>query len=135
MSRTRTGSATANAGASARCSTSSSTAITGLANPQATPANDGVANALKFALGIGDARKAYNGPALTTLTPRAGDLPLFGFFRANRDARYIVEISEDLSAWQTLSTNPGDVGTEVEIPVPATPSGRNFIRLNVDPEP
>jgi alpha-L-fucosidase len=110
----------------------------GTADSDTIAANDGVANALKFALGISDVRNPYNGTSLTPLVPREGDTPLFTFLRAQRDAGYTVQASEDLTHWNTLAIDPGSTGSTgslVSVPVPQSSTGKSFVRLNVDPEP
>ena len=104
----------------------------GSASASAIAAGDGIANAVKFALGIGNVRQPWQG-AVTPVIP--GDPPLFSFKRASRDARYVVQSSENLADWSDLTTDPGAVGTTVNVPFPSTPSGRSFLRLRVDPEP
>ncbi len=107
----------------------------GNADPSRAAANDGVANALKFALGINDVRHPYSGSSMTPLVPRSGDSPLFTFQRAHRDARYTVQSSENLVQWDTLATDPGSVGSLVSVEFPPSTSHKSFLRLNVDPEP
>jgi alpha-L-fucosidase len=104
----------------------------GSASANGIAAGDGVANAVKFALGIGNVRQPWQG-VVTPIIP--GDTPLFSFYRAGRDARYVVQSSENLADWSDLATDPGAVGTTVNVPFPTSVSGKSFLRLMVDPEP
>ena len=106
----------------------------GRASANSISASDGIANAVKFALGIGNVRQPYPGNP-TPVSPRPGDTPLFSFYRASRDARYIVQSSENLYDWSNLTIDPGLVGSTVNVPFPPAPSGKSFLRLLVNPEP
>lgn len=103
----------------------------GLAGKDQAPAADGVANALKFALGIEAVRLPYTGASLTPLAVGPDDTHIFTFQRARRDAIYSVEASQDLVDWSTIATNPGTVGSLAEVPFPDPLSGRSFVRLRV----
>ena len=105
----------------------------GLAGETQTPAGDGVANSLKFALGIENVRSPYTGNSLTPLAEAPDDTLLFTFQRASRDATYAVEASENLVDWSTIANNPGTVGTVAEVPFPNPGSGKSFLRLRVLP--
>jgi hypothetical protein len=54
----------------------------------------------------------------------------YTFYRARADLTYIIETSEDLSAWTPLITNPGTVGQFVNVIVPDT-FPRLFVRLKI----
>lgn len=105
----------------------------GAADPIAVPAADGIPNAMKFGLGISDVRRPYSGGTLTPVTPRAGASPLFSFFRANREASYLVQSSENLSGWTTLATNPGTPGNQASVAFPEVAGGKCFLRLSIEP--
>ena len=106
---------------------------TGLAAETASPAGDGVPNAVKFGLGLENARQNQGGLNLTPLVARPGQTPLFTFARARRDAAYTVQSSTDLLDWLELAVNPGPVGGTAEVGFPDEPDGTCFLRLRIDP--
>jgi O-glycosyl hydrolase len=102
-------------------------------DPLATPAGDGVANLIKWGLGIQNPTT----PALPAQLPQVGVDPhgrlTLSFHRARAEATYTVEVADTPGAWQTLVVNPGAVGALVTatdtLAAPGAP--RRFIRLRV----
>jgi hypothetical protein len=91
---------------------------------------DGLCNLVEYALG-GDPTAAGDAPRPTMIM--VGDSPRmlrFSFHRARSDVTYTVEQSADLTRWDPLDTNPGNVGETVVVETPAD-GGRRFLRLRV----
>jgi hypothetical protein len=58
----------------------------------------------------------------------------FSFTRLHSELTYIVEISDNLNQWDTLDTNPGNVGETVTVEPPTNGACR-FLRLRVVKSP
>lgn len=105
----------------------------GQGDPLATPAGDGVANLIKWALGIQNTTT----PAPRDALPRVGidtqGRLTLTFLRARAEATYTVEVGDAPGVWQTLVVNPGAVGAEVTATdtLAAPDAPRRFIRLRV----
>lgn len=102
----------------------------------ANPAGDGLANLLKYALGLNPAEVA---PAnrFPTLAEVDGFLAL-NVPRRNRrtDVDYVVEFSSDLLTWrvgpgQTVTVADGETALLVRDVVPSVELGQRFLRLKV----
>ena len=107
-----------------------------ISGPNATPANDGLTNLLKYALGLPPKIPSTTGITLT----KPSTMWLFTYTRpANRpDITYIVEISPDLmnGAWTTSGVSharvsTGDPETWQGSYMPGAAESRCFFRLNV----
>ncbi|MCU0796563.1 MAG: hypothetical protein MUF31_11570 [Akkermansiaceae bacterium] len=97
--------------------------------PAATPADadpdlNGISLLLEYATGI---TPGGNATPLIIIPGPSG--PSARFFRAAVDVRYDIYSSSDLVSWQLLGSDPGSVGSTVEIPLPQT-SMRHFVRLH-----
>jgi hypothetical protein len=95
---------------------------------------DGLVNLAEYALG-GDPTLAADAPhPAMTLLPAGpestGDSIRFTFRRSREDVTYIVERSNNLHGWEEIETNPGTVGEDVVVEVPAI-GDRSFIRLRL----
>ncbi|TVP77860.1 MAG: hypothetical protein EA353_09615 [Puniceicoccaceae bacterium] len=100
------------------------------ADPLADPDGDGIVNLLEYALG-GDPRvpntiQAFSIQIIDTQTE-------ISFFRAAADLLYEVLASSELTDWEVIATNPGEVGENVKLTDPKTVSEnpRRFFRLRV----
>lgn len=95
---------------------------------------DGLVNLLEYALG-GDPANSTDAPR-PQMVPTAGSPQLlrFSFMRLRSDLTYIVEASNNLSQWDPLDTNPGNVGEMVTVETPVTEDHR-FLRLRVVKSP
>jgi len=108
------------------------------ADPNAMPHGDGVANLVKFALGLpGNAPAAPAALPAATLEPVTAELH-FLFHRGTDDVRYVVESSSTLAAgsWVeefTIEKNadPGTVGQDVLVEIPMGSDTKKFLRLRV----
>jgi hypothetical protein len=96
--------------------------------------NDGIVNLMEYALG-GNPTLPGDAPRPTLTLPTAetepvGNMLRFTFRREREDVTYIVESSIDLVKWDEVETNPGVVGEEVVVEIPAD-GDRRFIHLRV----
>jgi hypothetical protein len=97
--------------------------------------NDGLVNLMEYALGgnptlPGDAPKPTMTMATAETESATGNVLRFSFRRAREDVTYIVESSIDLVKWDEVETNPGVVGEDVVVEIPAD-GDRRFIHLRV----
>jgi hypothetical protein len=103
----------------------------------ASAAGDGMANLLKYALGLDPnipATPAAAGLSLEVPTDGGGDHLRFTFTGTAADVTYIVEANSDLNGvWTPLYTHSGSApGTVVvDDPQPLSEQPRRFIRLRV----
>ncbi|MBC8009482.1 MAG: hypothetical protein H7067_05255, partial [Burkholderiales bacterium] len=95
--------------------------------PEAEPFGDGIPNLLRYALGGAPGEPVALPSA--ALDP-AGKLTL-AFNRAEDDALYVVETSDDLATWQQAALNPGAVGGPVTWTDESPAGPRRFVRLRV----
>lgn len=111
---------------------SSADLTAGRGDPLATPAGDGIANLLKYALGIDTPLAPMN----FALLPRPGfisqpDRLTLVFRRARPELTYLVEGSSDFLNWTTIATNPGQVGQETTVPDTQPIGGLRLLRLRL----
>ena len=91
---------------------------------------DGLANLLEYALG-GNPTDAADAPRPTMVMGNETPQMLrFSFMRLRSDITYIVEGSTDLTAWDPVDTNPGNVGETAIVEIPVS-GDRRFLRLRV----
>lgn len=108
------------------------------AEPLADPDGDGIPNLLEYALGGSpDDPDDAPWPTSSVSDPSEPGEPRhlqMTFRRARPELTYIIEASDDLANWTTIATNPGEVGTDVEVtdPEPFTPTRPRFLRLRVN---
>ena len=97
-----------------------------------TSADGEASNLLRFALGV-PATGAFPPSKWPTLQVSPLGNPSFRFDRASGGVNYTVQSSNDLSTWQNVGTNLGQVGTTVEYIEPSTTSQVpcKFYRLQV----
>jgi hypothetical protein len=102
----------------------------GNAADNANPSGDGMGNLVKYALGLGANAKGGSSHLSIQMNPERR--LAITFQRARGDLNYIVQGSNDLTAWTDLAHNPGSVGTAVTVTDPP-PAGaqKRFLRLKV----
>jgi hypothetical protein len=110
----------------------------------ATPANDGVTNLMKFALGVSPMDSAATHLPMPALYQDAGQPAALALtFAKNSKAqglRFALEASADLATWtevesitDVLGTNPdGTLLVRLRETVPPTGTTRRFVRLKVE---
>ncbi|HQF38976.1 MAG TPA: carbohydrate binding domain-containing protein [Opitutaceae bacterium] len=113
--------------------------------PLDTPAGDGVANLLKYALGVAPLESASSRLPVAVLDQTGGSPAVALVFTQNTGAqgiRYVMEVSADLATWnvvdhvlEVLSANPD--GTRSVRMREATPpvAAWRFARLRIEPSP
>ena len=94
----------------------------------ADPDADGYGNLLEYALGLHPLATQTECPILAHI---GGENVEFSFFRARPELKYEVLGSSDLSVWEVLATNPGEVGERVLYSEQI--GTRQFFRLRVSP--
>ena len=105
----------------------------------AAPHGDGVANLVKFALGLPGNAPA-NPSALPAVLAQSGASGFaFEFHRATGEVRYVVESSTTLApgSWTTeavieRNADPSSVGHDVAVEVPKGSAPKKFLRLRVE---
>ena len=91
---------------------------------------DGLNNLAEYALG-GDPKTATDAPRPTmTMVDEVPRMLRYSFQRMRSDITYIVEESADLTGWDPVDTNAGNVGEMVTVAIPAA-GERRFVRLRV----
>lgn len=110
-----------------------------ISGPDATPAGDGVANLLKYALGFQAFENVTIGSMLETILDPEDRLVMSYIERtAIDDVEYIPEVSYDLVNWEAgtleeILREPGAEGEEnVTVRVTTGGSDRGFMRLRVE---
>lgn len=94
------------------------------------PDRDGMSNVMECALGTNPMNASAYGLPVQGMDD-TGCLTLT-FFRAAAYLTYSVEGSDGLGGWQTVVTNPGNVGEQVTVADPASLlAPRRFLRLRV----
>ncbi len=97
----------------------------------ADPSGDGVANLLKYALGLNPVLSSTHGLP-EVLRDEEGRFRI-GFFRARSDIVYRVEASSDLQSWDSVAIDPGRPGEKVTVKFSAASDKRaRFFRLIVE---
>jgi hypothetical protein len=102
----------------------------GNAADNANPSGDGMGNLVKYALGLGANAKGGSSHLSIQMNPERR--LAITFQRARGDLNYIVQGSNDLTAWTDLAHNPGSVGTAVTVTdTPPAGAQKRFLRLKV----
>jgi dienelactone hydrolase len=106
---------------------------TGTTGPLDDPDADGLNNLFEYALGL-DPRSPASGTAgpAVTLTPSLPHSLSLTFPRHRADLAYEVQASSDLTNWQLLARDPGQLGRAVTV-TDTPPAGANarFLRLQI----
>lgn len=106
------------------------TTDTGIAANDFDQDGDGLVNLMEYALG-GNPNSASDAPRpVMAMADGPTQMLRYSFTRLRSDLTYIVEGSPDLKSWETLDTNPGNVGETVTVETP-TSAGHRFLRLRV----
>jgi hypothetical protein len=113
--------------------TSSQIASDPLTRPEASFSKDGIANLVKYALGL-DPSRTFTG-SITAADIEHGRISITFHRYLRPDLTYAVEASEDLANWTTLWSAAGESGPGGEITVYdtvtlGTSASRRFLRLN-----
>jgi hypothetical protein len=92
--------------------------------------NDGLANLAEYALG-GDPTSAIDAPRpIMIMTDDIPKMLRFSFSRMRDELTYTVEASADLTRWDPIDANPGNIGEMVTVETPAA-GDRRFLRLRI----
>jgi hypothetical protein len=113
-----------------------------LADDTANPAGDGLANLIKYALGLDPHQATAAGVPTVALSNGAYLSLTFTRLKSATDITYHVEVSGDLKAWNEIwnsLTVPYDGGINASqqvtvvdaVPISAAPGGCRFLRLRV----
>ncbi|MDQ8204902.1 DUF5060 domain-containing protein [Pelagicoccus sp. SDUM812003] len=111
---------------------SESEILNGQAAPDADPAGDGVANLLKFALGVDDPTSRMDSGMLPKLEALPDGTSRYRFATPGGDVAYIVESSSNLQNWQNVSEISIPRGEEQIIALPSSQlQPALFLRLQI----